>query len=198
MWSYVKFIFGIILIFASAAGALSLFSGDVERVGRRIVENGVDTTGVIESRTEHLIAGRWGRIAGAGRYYTIKYNFTTLDGRTYSSEINVSQDQAYTARDGQQIRVRYYADQPSVNSALGFKEYMTDEDVKNAPLETFLLSALLMLIAGAWLIVSSWKHILPAPITLSVTQQVSTRAQSAAPRPRGTIRAHGNLAFGKR
>jgi len=142
MWSYVKFIFGIILIFASAAGALSVFSGDVERVGRRIVENGVDATGVIESRTEHLVAGRWGRIAGAGRYYTIKYNFTTLDGLKYSSAINVSQDQAYTARDGQQIRVRYYADQPSVNSALGFKEYMTDEDVKNAPLETFLLSSL--------------------------------------------------------
>ncbi len=198
MWSYVKFVFGIILMFASAAGALSVFYGDVERVGRKIVENGVDTTGVIKSRTEHLVTGRWGRIAGAGRYHTIKYNFTTLDGRKYSNEINVSQDQAYTVRDGQQIQVRYYADEPSVNSALGFKEYMTDEDVKNAPHETFLLSALFMLLVGAWLIVSSWKHIPPTRITPSGTQQFSARSQSAVPRPKGTIRSHGNPAFGKR
>ena len=200
MWKYVKFVLGIFLIFASVTGIVSVFSGEVEEVGKRIAENGVDTTGVIESRTEHFVAVRRGWIGGFGRYYTMKYAFTTLDGKKYSGEINITKDQAYSVRDGQQIRVRYYANQPSINAPLGFKKYMTARDAEDVPYGTMIFSALLMFLGGAWLTWSNWRRIRPARQPLSAAARMAAaRGQPVAGSAPGPVaRSGGNAMFGRR
>jgi len=201
MWSYVRFVLGIFLMLASVAGTISVISGDAHEAGRRIVEGGIDTMGVIEKREEVTVAARYRKIGGIGRYYTMTYSFTTLEGVKYSSEINISKDQAYAVSDGDQIRVRYYKDQPSINSALGFKEYMSAEDAENVPMGTILFSALLMLLGGAWLTWSSWRHIRPERASVSTDRVAGDRMPSPSPSPNRTgavARPAGGRMFGGR
>lgn len=183
MWTYIKLILGVLLIIGSIGGGSALFTGDLTEAGRRIVEGGVDTTGVIKKRTEHTVVGRLGRAVGGGRYYSIEYQFTTKDGKTYSKEINVSKKDAYAAHEGQQIRVRYYDKQPSINSALDYKEYMTMEDAEDVPVGTIVFSALLMFGGGVYLTWSSWNKIRPAPAPQPAVQRVG--AVSRGPRRAG-------------
>ncbi len=69
------------------------------------------------------------------------YSFTTADGRKIGSEINISKEDAYAVRDGQKIQVRYNKQQPTINAALGFKEYFSQEDVENLPYGMIFFSA---------------------------------------------------------
>lgn len=195
MWKFVKFGLGLLLIFASFAGVSALFDGTIEESGRRIVENGKDTTGTIESRIEHTVAGRFGKLRGAGKYYSIKYRFTADDGKTYGGEVNVSKEQAYAYQDGQKIPVRYMSGQPSINSPLDFEDYMTMEDAENAPIGTILFSAVLFLLGGAYMCWSSWQAIKPAPSARSVSRAAGVAARQP---PRRAVRTGGTPAFGRR
>ena len=149
MWKYLKLVIGIFLLLGCVAGVISISSGEMQKAGRRIAENGVDTVGVIDSRIEHTVAARYRRIGGIGRYYTIKYSFTTLDGRKYSDEINVSKEQAYSATEGLEINIRYYADQPSINSPLDYEEYMTAEAAEDLPVGTIIFAHCLLYTSDA-------------------------------------------------
>ncbi len=179
MWKYVKFVSGILLILMSFASLSSLFSGQVEETGRRIVENGVTVDGFITERVEHTVAAKRGRIGGIGRYYTIKYKFTTLDGKTYSDEINVTKKEAYDAEDGERIKVRYYSKNPEINSALGYEEYMTEADAADVPVGAFVFSALLFFCGGAWLTYSSSRRIWPEQTSANQSALERMRRESS-------------------
>ena len=161
MWKYVKFVLGLFLILCSVAGAFSFFSGQAEQAGMRIVENGVDVKGIVEKREQVTVAARWGRVGGMGRYYTMTYSFQTLEGAKYGGELNVSKEQAYSVNDGDEITVRYYAKQPSINSPLGFKEYMTAEDARDLPWGAIVFALVLFAGGGGWLVWSNWRRIRP-------------------------------------
>ena len=148
--------------------------------------------GVVEKVEQVTVAARWGKIGGVGRYYTMTYGFETADGVRYSDEINISKEQAYTVQKGDEIRVRYYAKQPSINSALGFEEYMTAEDAENLPMGTIILSMLLFFFGGAWLAWSSWRRIRPAS-----ANPVDAR-MSPVPTPPPAARPAGGPMFGGR
>lgn len=180
MWKYVKLVLGPLLVLTAIAGSISIFDGTVEKVGHQIVEGGVDTTGVIESRVEHTVAARYRKVGGVVRYYTMTYSFTTLEGEKYSAEINISKEQAYSVNDGDEITVRYYDKQPSINSALGFEEYMTEEDAENAPKGTMIFASVLMLLLGLWLSWSGWRAVRPASTSAPATR-AAARAPSGAP-----------------
>ncbi len=199
MRAYVKFVLGILIILSCVIGSFSLLRGDFQKVGRQIVEGGVDTTGVIEKREQVTVAARYGKVGGIGRYYTMTYNFTTLEGEKYSSEINISKEQAYAVSDGDEISVRYYAKQPSINSALGFKEYMTAEEAEDVPVATFVFSIGLMLLGGAWLAWSGWRQIRPAMASVSTDRLDGGRMPPPARRRQETVArpADGRL-FGSR
>lgn len=152
MWKYFKLIIGLFLVLCFFAGTASVLRGDVEKRSRHIAENGVDVMGTINEVTRHIVVARWGKVAGGGVYYTIKYTFPTKDGRKYSGEIKVSKDDAQSADTGQPILVRYYADQPSINSPLDYREYMSVEDARDMPKGTIFFSALLMLAGGLWMV----------------------------------------------
>lgn len=199
MRQYIKFVLGILIICSSVIGSISLLRGGLQEAGRRIVEGGVDTTGIIEKREAVTVAARFGKVGGIGRYYTVTYSFTTLDGVKYSSEINISKEQAYSVSDGDQIRVRYYADQPSISSALGFKEYMTAEEAEDVPVGTVVFSISLMLLGGAWLIWSSWRHIRPERASVSTDRVAGNRMPSPSPNRTGAVaRPAGGRMFGGR
>ncbi len=159
MGKYIKLVIGLFLVLTSTVGAFSVLTGGVEEAARRIVENGVDTTGVIEHRTKHTVRGRVGRIGGKGTYYTMTYSFVTKEGEKYGGEVNVTEEQAYALTDGEKITVRYHAKQPSISSPLGFEEYMTEQDVQELPKGMMLGSSLFMLLGGLWLAWSGWRRI---------------------------------------
>lgn len=162
MWAYVKFAIGAFMILGALSGTASLLNGDLEKTAKHIVENGVTTNGVIEKRTRHIVAGRYGKIAGGMVYYTMNYNFTAADGRKYGGEVDVTKEQAYALQDGQQITVRYLDGQPSINAALGFKEYMSEKDLEELPYGTMIFSFMLFFFGGLWLCYSNWQRIKPA------------------------------------
>ena len=151
MWKYVRFMLGIFLIMISIGGFFALQSGSFEETAMRIVQGGTNTDGEVVSTTRHIVAARWGKIGGAGVYYTMKYRFTTLEGESYSGEIDVTKDQTYSVNDGQEIRVRYFADQPSINAPLGFKQYMSRKDAENQPYGTIIVNNILSFLGGIWL-----------------------------------------------
>ncbi len=194
MWNYVKFGLGLLLMLSTVIGAISVMKGDAHEAGRRIVEGGVDTTGVVEKVEQVTVAARWGKVGGMGRYYTMTYGFTTKDGVSYSDEINISKEQAHAVQIGDEIGVRYYANQPTINSALGFEEYMTAEEAENVPFGTFAFSMLLFFFGGAWLTWSSWRRIRPASAA-----PVDAR-MSPVPTPSTTpvVRSAGGPMFGRR
>ncbi len=167
MRDYIKLIIGAFLVLASAAGAFSALNGTAKKAAQSIVDNAVDTTGVIEKRTKHTVAARRGKIAAGGIYYSMTYGFTTLDGKKYSNEINISKEDAYAVSDGQKIAVRYNKNQPTINSATGFRDYFSQEDVENLPYGTILFSAFLMLMGGLWLCWSGGRNIFPSGMTFS-------------------------------
>ena len=159
MWAYVKIAIGASLILTTIAGAIGAMKGDLEEAGMRIAEGGVDVPGFIEKREQVTMGLKAGKIGGLGRYYTMTYRFTTLDGRTLGGEINISKEQAYSTKDGQEITVRYYENQPSINAPLGFKEYMTKEDAQDLPWGTIIFANILFFCGGLWLIWSGWRKI---------------------------------------
>ena len=161
MGNYVKLIFGALLVVASIAGSIKLMTGGAQESVRRIVANGTDTTGVVEKRVRHIVAGRYGKAIGGGVYYSLTYSFTTLEGQKYGGTINVTKEQAYSVGDGEQIQVRYNKQQPTINAPLRFKEYMTNEDADELPFGTMIFTSLLMLLGGAWLAWSGGRHIIP-------------------------------------
>ena len=162
MRGYLKLIFGALLILSSGAGMLAAVDGTIEESAQAIVDNALDTTGVIEKRTKHTVTARKGKIGGRGSYYTMTYSFTTLEGKKYSSEINISKEDAYAVNDGQKIAVRYNKKQPSINAALGFKEYFSQEDVEDLPVGMILSTAFTMLLGGLWLCWSGWRTVQPS------------------------------------
>ncbi len=162
MWSYVKIALGLFVIVSCIAGGIAMLSGQMEESARRIVENGVDTTGVVEKRTKHMFAGRYGKVAGGGVYYTMNYSFTTLEGVKYGGEINITKDQAYSVNDGDKITVRYMKGQPTINAPLRFKEYMTEQDVAELPYGMMAFSFVLFIFGGMWLCWSGWQGVKPA------------------------------------
>ena len=204
MWTYVKFILGLSLISTSLMGSTALFDGTLEESALRIAENGVDTEGVIESTTRTFVAARYGKVGGFTNYYTMKYRFTTHDGRTLSQEINISKQQANRARDGQKITVRYYRDQPTINSPLGFEEYMTRKDAKNLPYGTMIATSIMMFLGGAWLTWANWRRIRPGQAnSVGTSRMAAARAAGiagpsgppASPGPGAVARSGG---FGRR
>ena len=157
----------------------------------RIAENGVDVEGVVESRTRTLVAGRYGKVGGFANFYTMTYRFTTLDGRTLSQEINISKEQAHRTADGQKITVRYYRDQPTINSPLGFEEYMTKKDAKNLPYGTMIFSAGLMFLGGAWLAWANWRRIRPGHDTSVSAARMAAARKAGISAPSGPATSHG-------
>ncbi len=196
MWKYVKFVLGILLMLVSLNGLFTLSKGDLQEVGRKIAENGVNTDGVIKDVYVTTWGARKGWVGAFGRYYTMSYRFTTLEGETFSSEIEITKAQANSARKGQKIRVRYYSQQPSINSALGFKSYMSAKDAKDVPIGMIIFSILLFFLGGAWLTWSNWRRIRPAQAPLSAAARMAaTRTQSPASAPSAAGRSGG---FGQR
>ena len=191
MWTCIKLVLGVMLMLSSVAGTISFISGDAQEAGMRIVEGGVDTVGIIEKREQVTVAARWGRAGGMGRYYTMTYSFKTKDGRKYSGEINISKEQAYTISDGQEITVRYYDNQPTINAPLGFKEYMTKEDALNLPWGTIVFATLLFFFGGAWLTWSAWRQIRPTVAAVSIPS-FSGGAQPVIPNRANSVTARGN------
>ena len=196
MWKYVKLVLGPVLVLVAVVGSISMFDGTFEKVGREIVEGGVDTTGVIEKRVEHTVAARYRKIGGIGRYYTMTYSFTTLEGEKYSSEINISKEQAYLVNDGDKITVRYYANQPSINSALGFEEYMTEADVQDKPVGAMIAATLIMLLGGLWLSWSGWRAVRPASSAPTSRAAAYTAAPAARRGPAPQARPRSGPMFG--
>jgi hypothetical protein len=202
MGKYIKFVVGILLILMSFVGIINLFSGQVEETGRRIAENGVDVTGVVEKRERHIVGVRIGRIPAGTVYYTMTYNFTTREGEKYGGEVDVSKDQAYALQDGQTISVRYLDGQPSINSATGFEDYFSAEDAENVPYGTFIFSSLLFFCGGLYLTISSWLKIRPASGGggAAASRMAGMRVQqAAASAPAGGAPSGGRSSgFGKR
>ena len=118
-----RFVLGLFLFVT----ALPVLFGNMERSmaesRQRIIENGTVTTGRIEERIEHIVGAKVGRGVGVGAYYTIRYSFTTKDGKKYWDSVDVSRAQAMAAHDGQKIRVKYHAKTPSISSAIDYKPY---------------------------------------------------------------------------
>lgn len=163
MGKYIKLVIGAFLILSAVVGGFNIANGGMQEAGRRIVENGTDTVGIVEKRTQHIVGAKIGKAAGLGAYYTMSYNFTTLEGVKYGGQINVTKEQAYAIEDGQEIRIRYHANQPSINAPLDFKEYMTEEDIGNVPVGAILVAMASMVLGGAWLVWSGWAAIRPTP-----------------------------------
>jgi len=197
MRDYIKLILGAFLVMASATGAFSALNGTAKQAAQSIVDNAVDTTGVIEKRVKHTVAARKGKIGAMGSYYTMTYGFTTLEGKKYSAEISVSKEDAYAVNDGQKIAVRYNKNQPTINAATGFKDYFSQEDVENLPYGTILFSAFLMLMGGLWLCWSGGRNIFPSGAQFSLGGGGSNHA---VPQNRlNTInRSGGASTFGQR
>ncbi len=152
----------------------------------------------LKSAPNTPVVGRLGRVAGGGVYYTMTYSFTTRDGKKYGGEINVTKEQAYGVNGGQPIRVRYHANQPSINAPIGFKEYMTEDDVRNLPYGTMVFSSVMMFFGALWLIWSAWRQIRPAAPAGYSARMPDARARTAtrsAPRP---VAPGGKPAFGRR
>ncbi len=184
MRGYIKLIFGAALIMASVSGMFSAVDGTAKNAAQSIVDNAVDTTGIIEKRTKHTVTARKGKIGGRGSYYTMTYSFATAEGRRYSSEINISKEDAYAVNDGQKIAVRYNKKQPAINAATGFKDYFSQEDVENLPYGTILFSAFLLLLGGGWLCWSGWRNIQPS------LEQISPGSGGSNPAlPQGRLNA---------
>ena len=162
MGGYIKLICGALLVLASLVGGLNMVMGGAKEAAQRIVDNAVDTTGVIEHRTKHTVTVRRGKIGGRGSYYTMTYSFVTADGKKYGSEINISEEDAYAVRDGQEITVRYNKTQPTINAAIGFKDYFSQEDVENLPIGTMLFTTFLMVLGGLYLCWSGWRSVGPS------------------------------------
>ena len=197
MRDYIKLIIGAFLVLSSAAGAFAALNGTAKQAAQSIVDNAVDTTGVIEKRTKHTVAARKGRLAAGGIYYTMTYGFTTLDGKKYSNEINVSKEDAYAVNDGQKIAVRYNKKQPTINAATGFKDYFSQEDVENLPYGTILVSAVLMLLGGLWLCWSGGRNIMPSGGQFSLGSGGSSHALPQS-RLNSVNRSGGAQTFGQR
>ncbi|MEM8689464.1 MAG: DUF3592 domain-containing protein [Pseudomonadota bacterium] len=168
MGGYIKLVCGALLVLASVVGGLNMVMGGAQEAAQRIVDNGVDTTGVIEHRTKHTVSVRKGRIGGRGSYYSMTYSFVTAEGKKYASEINISEEDAYAVQDGQKITVRYNKAQPTINAALGFKDYFSQEDVENLPIGTMLFTTLLMILGGLYLCWSGWRSVGPSLGTISL------------------------------
>lgn len=161
MRGFIQLFFGAFLLLAGGVGILRAFDGTLEKTAQSIVNNGVDTTGIIEKREKVTVKAGVGKIRGLGSYYTMTYSFTTLEGKKYGSTINVSEEDAYTVRDGQKITVRYNKQTPTVNAALGFKDYFSQEDVENQPTGLFVGVGLFMLLGGVWLCWAGWRNVQP-------------------------------------
>ncbi|HMB48125.1 MAG TPA: DUF3592 domain-containing protein [Afifellaceae bacterium] len=201
MGNYIKLGIGALLILLSFVGIFSLFSGQVEEVGRQIAENGIDVTGTVEKRERHIVGVRIGRIPAGTIYYTMTYNFTTQEGQKYGGEVDVSKEQAYALQDGQTISVRYLNGQPSINSATGFEDYFSAADAEDVPYGTFIFSSLLFFSGGLYLVVSSWFRIRPASGGGAASARLAgMRAQpSAAGAPAGGGQDGGRSGgFGRR
>jgi hypothetical protein len=192
MWAYIKFALGLLIMFAAVNGAFTVFNGGAEKSARRIVENGVNANGVVEKRTQHIVAGRYGKAVGGGVYYTLSYNFTTIEGVKYGGKINVTKEQAYSVRDGEKIVVRYMKGQPSINAPLRFKEYMSEQDIAELPYEMMAFSFALFFLGGLWLCWANWSQVMPAPNSRPST--VNINRVSSIPRRNGTPAA----GFGRR
>jgi hypothetical protein len=151
MGKYIKFVIGLMLVFSSIVGGHNILTGGMQEIGRKIVENGVDTTGYVEKRVKHTVGVKAGRIPGMGAYYMLHYNFTTKDGVKYGDSIKVTKDQAYGIQDGQELTIRYMNGQPTINSVLGIETYMTAEEAEEVPWGAVIPAILGMLLGGLWL-----------------------------------------------
>ncbi len=193
MWKYVKFLIGLSMMSTSLIGSTAFFDGTLEESALRIAENGVDVEGVIESRTRTFVAGRYGKVGGFANLYSMKYRFTTLDGRTLSQEIGITKAQANRTRDGQKITVRYYRDQPTINSPLGFEEYMTRKDAKNLPYGTMIFTSVLLFLGGAWLTFANLWRIRRARAGGSAvdTSRMTAARRAGIASPSGPPAGHG-------
>lgn len=199
MRGFIKLFFGAFLILAGVSGIVSAFNGTLQESAQRIVNNGVDTTGIIEKREKHTVKAKVGKIGGRGTYYTMTYSFTTLEGKKYGSTINVSEEDAYAVRDGQKIAVRYNKEQPSINAATGFKDYFSQEDIEELPIGMFVGVGLTMLLGGLWLCWSGWGNVQPLLGQISFGSSGGA-ANHAIPQNRmNTVNRPGNAPmFGQR
>ena len=162
MWPYIKFVLGLLLILMAVVGCFAVVGGDMGEGIKRIARGGVDTVGVIDRRIVHYTGVRVGRVVGGGRSYTIHYSFRAKDGRKYGGKVDVTKEQAEAASDGQQIAIRYYSKNPSINAALAYKSYAKESDAKKMPVGTVIFTMLLFLLVGGWMVWSAWVRIAPA------------------------------------
>lgn len=136
MWKYLRLIFGALFLLSAANG----FSGNLNKSAlealERIDKGGIDTIGTIERRVENIVGVKIGRIPAGTIYYTIYYNFTTADGRKLGDSVDVSRQEAYGTQDGEAIRIRYYEQNPTINSALDYQTFATMDEATTAEMSS--------------------------------------------------------------
>ncbi len=164
MWKYVKFALGVLMLIVGGFNIVFVATGGFENswkeTANRLRENAVPTTGVITGRYLHTTAARVGRIGGIGQHYSIKYSFETRDGKKYGGEVDVTKEQATTLNDGAPIRIKYDANNPSINSALGFEnDHSNIREDEPTPVGPMMATMLILLLGGGWLTWRNWNRI---------------------------------------
>ena len=195
MWKYPKFILGLLLIYGSAIGFISMVNGDVQKSQMEIVEGGVDTVGVIERRTETLVAGRVGRVPGMGKYYTLHYSYTAENGKSYGGEVDVPKEAALAAKDGGPITIRYYNEYPSIHRATEFEGYMTEEYAQKVPVAQMAPGMVLFMALGLWLAIRNGLRI-KQDFEGMLPERESQSAAAVERAKNRTVRASGKPMFG--
>ncbi len=109
-------------------------------------------TGVTVTELKHAIG------VTLNSSYEMDFKFQAEDGQTYFGEENITEAQAGSLREGQEVDVKYHSNNPSINAAVDYGTYISVDTFKTPTSQGRLLMSLLITGMGGLIVLYGAKY----------------------------------------